>query len=85
MTKRARTSLGPTVAQQERAHKRIHKRFVKAKKPNLTPEQQRALALRDSARRLVIVIEEAVSAGAVRLPYSGLLEAIVDLKRALQR
>lgn len=49
------------------------------------PAVRRILTLEQSAQRVVTAIEEALAAGAIRLPYAGLLEAVVDLKRALKR
>lgn len=46
----------------------------------MTREQRLAVC----AQALLVSVQEAISAGAVRLPYPGLLEAMVDLKRALK-
>lgn len=88
MTKRKRPeapTLGARLNISELKRRKLYHGSAAAKLIKIVPEQQRPMALRESARRLAVVVEEAVSAGAVRLPYHGLLEAIVDLKRALQR
>lgn len=49
----------------------------------LTPDQIRIAALRAAAANALDVMHGMVAASAVRLPYHGLFDAMVDLKRAL--
>jgi hypothetical protein len=53
-------------------------RWKTAQKPPPDP-------LRTTATHVVNFLEEMVSIGAIRLPYPGFLEALVDLKRALSK
>jgi hypothetical protein len=41
--------------------------------------------LRAAAERLLNIVEEAISAGAIRLPYPNLIEFFADLKRSLRQ
>lgn len=90
--KRNRSIFAEEVAAEVSAPLRRQKFRIITRKPwrwkgkasvSLTPDQIRIAALRTAAANALDVMHGMVAASAIRLPYHGLFDAMVDLKRAL--
>jgi hypothetical protein len=56
-------------------------KIIKPARPKPAPVDP----LRAAAARVIALMEEMINTNALRLPYPGVIEALADLKRALEK